>query len=74
MRFEEDVAEVEVLLLGRPNGNCINIAIDPDEIDNKPIQLPMSAITVRDTGRKEAGFSIIAVAMPQSLAERKGLV
>lgn len=73
MRSEEEIAEVEVILLGRPNGNCINVATDEDEINNTPIQLPVSAITFKDTGRKEAGYSIIKVAMPQSLAERKGL-
>jgi hypothetical protein len=73
MRTDEDIAELEVLLLGRPNGHCIMIATDSDEIKKNQISLPMSAITVKDTGRKEAGFSIIQIAMPQSLAERKGL-
>jgi hypothetical protein len=73
MRTDEDIAEVELLLLGRPDGHRINVVTDSDEIGNTPIQLPMSAITIKDTGRKEAGFSIIKVAMAQSLAERKGL-
>lgn len=75
MRFgDEDIAELEVLLLGRPNGHCILIATDSDELKNEPIKLPVSAITFKDTGRMEAGHSIIKVAMAQSLAERKGLV
>lgn len=72
MRIQEELAEVEVLLLRRPNGHAIVVATDSDDLANE-IVLPMSAITVKDTGRKEAGYSILQIAMGQSLAESKGL-
>ncbi|TIN01000.1 MAG: hypothetical protein E5Y34_11125 [Mesorhizobium sp.] len=71
-----ELADVNLLLRfnPKPGAKSIATAKDEDDLTNFPIFLPVSQVEYVDTGRTEAGRSIITVTMPQWLAEEKGLV